>query len=66
MPPKLCSVSLGDAEVVALKQTVGKDGLELRQHVAEDQRQFGEVPSAGAETQRDKCNPAQVSFEIAS
>lgn len=49
MPPKLRSVSLGDAEVVALKQTVGKDGLELCQHVAEDQRQFGEVPSAGAE-----------------
>ena len=44
VPPELCSVGLGDAEVVTLKQTIGEDGLQLRQHVAEDQRQLGEVP----------------------
>lgn len=36
VPPELCSVCLGDAEVVTLKQTIGEDGLQLSQHVAED------------------------------
>ena len=44
LPPELSGVSLGDAAVVALKQAVGEDGLQLRQHVAEDQRQLGQIP----------------------
>lgn len=36
-PPELCSICFGDAEVVTLKETVGEDGLQLSQHVAEDQ-----------------------------
>ena len=46
--PELCGVGLGDAEVVALEEAVGEDGLELGQHVTEDQRQLGEVPPEGA------------------
>lgn len=42
--PKLCSICLSDAEVVTLKQTIGEDGLQLSQHVAEDQRQLGKIP----------------------
>lgn len=64
-PPELGSVGLGDSEVVALEQAVGEDGLELGQHVAEDQRQFGQVTSAGAEkTQRGQCKPEPVSYDI--
>lgn len=36
--PKLCSICL------TLKQTIGEDGLQLSQHVAEDQRQLGKIP----------------------
>ena len=44
LPPELSGVGLGDAEVVALKQAVGEDGLQLGQRVAEDQRQLGQIP----------------------
>lgn len=43
-PPELCSVCLGDAEVVALEEAIGEDGLQLCQHVAEDQGQLCQVP----------------------
>lgn len=42
--PELSSISFSDPEVVSLEQTVGEDGFQLSQHVAEDQRQLGEVP----------------------
>lgn len=52
-PPELCSIRLGDAEVVTLKQTVGEDGLQLSQHMTEDQRQLGEVPPAETKNRAD-------------
>lgn len=43
--PELCGIRFGDSEVIPLKQAVGKDGFELREHVTEYQRQFRQVPS---------------------
>lgn len=45
--PELGRVSLGDAKGVSLKLAFGKDGFNLGQHVAEDERQLGEVSSRG-------------------
>ena len=50
-PPELCSVGFGDSEIVPLEETVGKDGFQFSQHVAEDQRQLGQV-SPGKERRR--------------
>ena len=47
-PPELGGIRFGDAEVVTLKQTVGEDGLQLCQHVTEDERQLGEIPPVKA------------------
>ncbi len=44
--PKICSVCLGNAECFSLKLSTWKDGFDLGQHVTEDQRELGEVPSA--------------------
>ena len=41
----LCCICLGDSEVIPLEQAIGEDSFELCQHVAEYQRQFGQVPS---------------------
>lgn len=67
-PPELCSIRLGDAEVVTLKQTVGEDGLQLSKHVTEDQRQLGEVPPVEIKkSERDvsclyRCTVVKVSL----
>lgn len=52
--PELGGVSLGDSEVIPLEQAVGEDGFELSQHVTEDQRQLGQVPST-EEEQRERA-----------
>lgn len=43
-PPKVGSISLGDSEGVPLKLSSREDGFDFSQHVAEDQRQLGQVP----------------------
>lgn len=53
-PPELGGVGLGDAEVVTMKLTVGEDGLQLSQHVAEDERQFGEVAPVDVKIRRER------------
>ncbi len=43
--PKIGGVCLGNAECVSMKLSTWKDGFDLGQHVTEDQRELGEVPS---------------------
>lgn len=43
--PKVGGVGFGDAKLVTGKDAVGEDGLELREHMAEDEAEFGQVPA---------------------
>lgn len=58
--PELCSVGLGDPEVVSLEQTVGEDGFELGEHVAEDQGQLGQVPPEDPERREEEKSEAET------
>lgn len=46
IPPEISSFSFGDPECVPLKLSSREDGFDFSQHVAEDQRQLGQVPPA--------------------
>lgn len=59
-PPELCGVGFRDPEVVSLEQTVGEDGFELGEHVAEDQGQLGQVTPGGGTTNRPRAKASAV------
>ncbi len=42
--PELGSIALGDPKLIAGVKTLGEDGLELAEHMAEDQTELGQVP----------------------
>lgn len=43
--PELSGIALGDPELVPCEGALRKRRLQLRKHVREDERQFGELPS---------------------
>lgn len=46
IPPEISSFGFGDSECVPLKLSSREDAFDFSQHVAEDQRELGEVPPA--------------------
>lgn len=53
-PPEVGGISFGDPESVPLEVPPGEDGFDFSQHVTEDQREFGQVPSAERRTERQQ------------
>lgn len=45
-PPEVGGISFGDPESVPLEVSPWEDGFDFSQHVTEDQRELGQVPSA--------------------
>lgn len=53
-PPEVSGISFGDPEIVPLEVPAGEDGFDFSQHVTEDQRELGQVPSAERRTERQQ------------
>lgn len=62
IPPVIGSFSFGDSERVPLKLASREDGFDFSQHVAEDQRQLGQVPPAERKPQ-NRANACALLFQ---
>lgn len=51
-PPEVSGISFGDPKSVTLELSSRKDGFDFSQHVAENQRQLGQVPPAEKRTEK--------------